>query len=182
MGAELREVKARRMSGLPRLSPQEAEREAWATLVTNLRKRPKKESALDLLEQTAVNRRATTQSLQRALLRHEMRELAGRQATTVRQRQTDKAVRQTLPQIAAGLASMAAQQALTVQQARDISSSRVPAEWTGKNGRTASCRDATGRHVARHGRIVIPTSSLTSPGGFWVDFGKSVVRLKVGTG
>ena len=128
MGAELREVRARRVSGLPRLSPQEAEREAWATLVTNLRKRPKKDSALDLLEHTAVHRRATTQSLQRALLRHEMRELAGRPATTARQRQADKAVRQTLPQIAAGLAAVAAQQAAIVRQAGD----RAPSRASGK--------------------------------------------------
>ena len=128
MGAELREVKARRMSGLPRLSPQEAEREAWAALVTNLRKRPKNDSALDLLEPATVNRRATTQSLQRALLRHETRELAGKQATTVRQRQADKAVRQALPRIAAGLAAVAAQQAATVRQAGDRAPSRAPGE------------------------------------------------------
>jgi phage/plasmid primase-like uncharacterized protein len=128
MGAELREVKARRMSGLPRLSPQEAEREAWATLVTNLRKRPKKDSALDLLEQTAVNRRGTAQSLQRGLLRHETRELAGRQATTVRQRQANKAVRQAVPRIAAGLAAAAAQQAATVRQAGDRAPSRAPGD------------------------------------------------------
>ena len=128
MGAELQEVKARRMSGLPRLSPQEAEGEAWATLVTNLRKRPKKDSALDLLEQATVNRRATAQSLQRALLRHETRELAGKQATTLRQRQANKAVRQALPRIAEGLAAMAAQQAATVRRTGDIAPSRATGE------------------------------------------------------
>ena len=66
--------------------------------------------------------------LQRALLRHEMRELAGRQATTLRQRQADKAVRQAVPRIAAGLAAVAAQQTATVRQAGDRAPSPAPGE------------------------------------------------------
>lgn len=111
MGAELREVHNRRMSGLPQMSPHEADREAWANLVRNLEKRPKKESALDLLEQAAVTKRQATKSLQRALLRHETRDLAGKSATTARERWTAKAVRKIVPQIADDLQEIACQRA-----------------------------------------------------------------------
>ena len=123
------------------------------TLVGNLRKRPKKDSALELLEQAAVGRRATTQVLQRALLRHETRELAGKQATTARQRQAAEAVRQALPRIAAGLAAMAAQQAATVRQV-GYRAALVHSQTEGEITRTPSCYARAGRRRTESGRPV----------------------------
>lgn len=104
MGAELREVQSRRMSGLPQMTAPEAAREAWNNLSRNLQRQPDKESALALLETTVVEKRETAKSLQGALRRHEKREAAGQSATTVRQTQAAGEVRKAIPDIAESIA------------------------------------------------------------------------------
>jgi len=106
MGAEMREAKGRRMSGLPALTPQEAAGEGWANLVRNLEKQPKKDSALALLERTVDTRREAVKVFQGTLRRHEAREAAGSNATTVRQAAVVRAARMALPEMAVAFAAV----------------------------------------------------------------------------
>jgi phage/plasmid primase-like uncharacterized protein len=122
MGAELREVQTRRMSGLPEMTPQEAAREAWVNLTRNLSRTTEKESALALLEGVAITKRESAKALQGALRRHEAREAAGKSATTVRETQAVGEVRKALPDIAEGIAAMARQKSAVEQQIASITS------------------------------------------------------------
>lgn len=99
MGAEMRQVKERRMSGLAPLSPREEVREGWANLVKNLEARPVKESALTFLSGAGALRQAAVKSLQKTLRKHEKREADGQTATTVRETQQRREVAKVLPQI-----------------------------------------------------------------------------------
>jgi phage/plasmid primase-like uncharacterized protein len=111
-GAETREAESRRMSGLPKLAPVESTEAAWANMTRNLARITEKDSALAMLEQTAVaSRRDNVKALQKALRTHEAREVAGMSATTVRERQTADAVREAVPAMAEGVVAVAEQQA-----------------------------------------------------------------------
>lgn len=110
MGAEMREVKTHRPSGLPVMTPDQAADAAWANLTKNLEKMPVKESALAFLEKAVVRRRDTVKVFQGALRRHETRVAEGKSATTVKQTAALKQVRAALPQIDAGLREVARQQ------------------------------------------------------------------------
>jgi conjugative relaxase-like TrwC/TraI family protein len=124
MGAELREAQSRRMSGLPQMTPAEATREAWANLTRNLQRQADKESALAMLEGAAVGKRDSAKSLQKALRRHEAREVAGYSATIVRETQAASKVREILPEIAGGIAEVAKQQSVVAEQVASISPAR----------------------------------------------------------
>lgn len=54
MGAEMKEARSRRMTGLPEMTPDEAAEGAWQNFARNLARDTKKESALDLLDREAV--------------------------------------------------------------------------------------------------------------------------------
>jgi phage/plasmid primase-like uncharacterized protein len=120
MGAEMREAQTRRMSGLPQMTAAEATREAWANLVRNLQRQVEKDSALAMLEGASVTKQEGVKSLQGALRRHETREAAGSNATTVRQTQAAGAVQEMLPDIAEGIAAVARQQTAVAEQVAAI--------------------------------------------------------------
>jgi phage/plasmid primase-like uncharacterized protein len=122
MGAEMREVQTRRMSGLPQMAPAEATREAWSNLTRNLSRVAEKDSALALLEGAAVTKRETAKALQGALRTHEAREAAGMSATTVRETQAAGAVRKAAPVLAEGIAAVATQQAAVAGAVSSIAS------------------------------------------------------------
>ena len=111
MGAEMREVRARRMAGLPTPTPQQAEREGWDNLVRNLEKKPAKESALAFLEAAAVTKRQSVKSFQGALRRHERLVADGQDATMARQGAAVRAVAKVLPAVAATLQDVAERRA-----------------------------------------------------------------------
>lgn len=111
MGAEMREVRAHRPSGLPVMTPDQAADAAWANLVKNLEKMPVKESALAFLEKAVVRKRETVKAFQGVLRRHETRVADGKDATTVKQSVAVVQVREALPQIAEGLQEAARQRA-----------------------------------------------------------------------
>lgn len=110
MGAEMREVKANRPSGLPVMTPDQAADAAWANLTKNLEKMPVKESALAFLEKAVVRRRETVKVFEGALRTHEARRADGKDATTVKQSAQIKQVREVLPQIDASLREATRQQ------------------------------------------------------------------------
>ena len=113
MGAEMREVRARRMAGLPTPTPQQAEREGWDNLVRNLEKKPVKESALAFLEAAAAMEQKSVKSFQGALRRHERLVADGQNATTAKQGAALRAVAKALPAVAATLQDVAEQRATT---------------------------------------------------------------------
>jgi phage/plasmid primase-like uncharacterized protein len=115
-GAELREVQARRMSGLPQMTPVESTREAWSNLTRNLSRIAEKDSALELLEGEADTKRDTAKALQGVLRTHEAREADGLSATTVKETATVRAVQEAIPAMAEGVSAVATQQAELVDQ------------------------------------------------------------------
>lgn len=110
MGAEMREVRANRPSGLPVMTPNQAADAAWANLTKNLEKRPTKELALEFMEKAVVRRRETVKVFQGALRTHEARRADGKDATTVKQTAQIKQVHEALPQINATLRETVRQQ------------------------------------------------------------------------
>ena len=110
MGAEMREVKSKRPSGLPVMTPDQAADAAWANLQKNLEKMPVKESALAFLEKSVARRRETVKAFQGALRTHEARRAEGKDATTVKQTAAVKQVRAALPAIDEGLRETVRQQ------------------------------------------------------------------------
>ena len=112
-GAEMREVRTRRMSGLPAQSQAEERQAAWGNLVRNLTREVRKDSALELLERTGAVRRQSAKMLQGAMRRHQAREQAGLAPTNVEEVATEREVRAALPAIAAGIQAVA-----MVQEAR----------------------------------------------------------------
>jgi conjugative relaxase-like TrwC/TraI family protein len=125
MGAEMREAKTRRMSGLPEMTPAEATREAWANLTRNLRRQVEKDSALAMLEGASDTRREGVKALQGVLRRHEAREAMGSRATTVRETQAVGDVREMLPDLADGIAELARQQTAVAQQVAVLTSAQM---------------------------------------------------------
>ncbi len=115
-GAELREVQARRMSGLPQMTPAESTSAAWANLTRNLSRIAEKDSALDLLEGGADTKRNAAKTLQGALRTHETREAAGLSATTVQETADVRAVQAAIPTMAQRVAAAATQQEELVDQ------------------------------------------------------------------
>jgi phage/plasmid primase-like uncharacterized protein len=125
-GAEMREVQARRMSGLPQMKPAEATGEAWENLIRNLARQTGKESALVMLEHEVVMKRDASKSLQRTLRRHEAREAAGMSATTVKETAAVRTVQGAMPAIAEGIAAVATQQSELADQMPAIAPARTP--------------------------------------------------------
>ncbi len=116
MGAEMRQARTRRMSGLPPLTPQEEAREGWANLVRNLEKRPEKDSALVFLERAATTKRQAVKVLQGTLRRHEDRAADGKSQTTVREATMALQVRRAAPEIVESVATLARQQAAAAER------------------------------------------------------------------
>ena len=116
MGAEMRQARTWRMSGLPTLTPQEEAREGWANLVRNLEKRPEKDSALAFLEGAAATKRQAVKVLQGTLRRHEGRAADGRSPTTVKEAAMAREVRKAAPRIVESVALLARQQATAAER------------------------------------------------------------------
>jgi conjugative relaxase-like TrwC/TraI family protein len=116
MGAEMRQARTRRMSGLPPLTPQEEAREGWANLVRNLEKRPEKDSALVFLERAAATKRQAVKVLQGTLRRHEDRTADGKSPTTVQETAMAREVRKAAPEIVESVATLARQQAAAAER------------------------------------------------------------------
>lgn len=111
MGAEMREVRASRPSGLPSPTPEQAEAAAWANLTKNLENQPLKESALAFLEKAVATTRTKVKSFQKALRTHEARVADGLDATTAKQSVDARQVADALPAIAESLQEIARQRA-----------------------------------------------------------------------
>ena len=84
VAAEMRELAARRPSGVEAPTGPEAVEAAWRNLAANLARQPPKESAVAFLEGATAAATKAAQGLQAGLRVHEAREKAGQPRTTLR--------------------------------------------------------------------------------------------------
>ena len=129
MGAEMREARERRPSGLPVPTPKEGETAAWANLARNLGRVTEKESALAFLAKTAQRKRASVSAFQATMRTHEAREAAGLSATTVRQRQEERMVAAALPAMQAATRAMEVQQLAVRASLSAVAAYHSHREW-----------------------------------------------------
>ena len=129
MGAEMREARERRPSGLPVPTPKEGETAAWANLARNLGRVTEKESALAFLQKTAQRKRASVSAFQTTMRTHEAREAAGLSATTVRQRQEERMVAAALPAMQAATRAMEVQQLAVRASLSAVAAYHSHREW-----------------------------------------------------
>lgn len=132
MGAEMREVQAWRMSGLPESTRQQDEADAWANMARNLERQPVKESALAFLEKAVVSKREDVKVMQSGLRAQEARQAEGLDAVTPQSREVVQQVQAAAPalveavkQISEARAKVAEQVAAAVPAAASRPAERV---------------------------------------------------------